>query len=433
MTISSTAARRGLTALLAVAVVPLTVTPAAFAGSSSPAARATGAQVRVQRTTSPFSPNDDGHRDRVVVSYRLKGAARVSVEVKRGKKTVVSTRETSMGSGAHRFTWDGTAATGRRVADGRYRVLVHARAGGRIRTDAARVVVDTKPTVIDAGTLALSSNMLYPRTRVIEDVVVGNFDLTDLSRVGDWGVRNLPGRAIETTRAQVLDRAGHVVTTEPVSSVASREGGIDDPIHCGRCGRFTWDGHDSAGVLQPPGVYRIRIIQGRDAAGNPRVISGAQDVTVSDGRLVAKTTTRTYVAADAPRTGQPWTGCNDCPPGCSLTPSTTIPGGLALCAGSHYFTAPVTGRRTPYDRVAVAVTGASTRPGGWGTLQAGPLEWDAAVVQLYSGSQEAYGKFMPNTEVYPDDWPPPVLWRVEGNGYDVASFTVAITTYVPSS
>jgi hypothetical protein len=41
----------------------------------------------------------------------------------------------------------------------------------------------------------------------------------------------------------------------------------------------------------------------------------------------------------------------------------------------------------------------------------------------------------PNSEVYPNDWPDAAIWSVNSHGtsYDIASFKVQVSTYVPVS
>jgi hypothetical protein len=215
--------RRLIPALLAAALLPFAAAPAGAASPdrSQPATRA-AAQVRILDSTSPFSPNGDGHHDRVAVRYRLTGEARVRVEVTYRGKTVFRTAPKAVRPGKRSFTWDGTRANGKRVADGRYRVVVRATAHGATRTDSTTVAVRTAPTRVDAGILKLSSDTVYPYATVINDVVVGNFNLTTPIVVGDTDLRRTPERVVSAVRAQVVDKAGHVISVEPLTVTDSR-------------------------------------------------------------------------------------------------------------------------------------------------------------------------------------------------------------------
>ncbi|GAA1779688.1 hypothetical protein GCM10009795_027290 [Nocardioides hankookensis] len=430
--------------LTAAALLPFAAAPAAAASPdrSQPAARA--AQVRILGTGSQFSPNADGHRDRLAVRYRLSAPARVSVEVQHRGRTVVRTAPKVRRAGTRSFVWDGTLASGKRAADGAYRVVLHATGHATTRSDAARVVVDTSPTRLDVGTFGLSSDTVYPYATVIDDVVVGNFGFDSLYYGDTW---NEQQEWIAASRAQVVDRDGHVVATERFTPASPRTAGgsMDGPTSCGPCGRFTWDGRDSDGVRQAPGTYRIRVVHGRDAAGNLRIAGPVRAVTVSAAQLEPSTTVRDLLAADATRTYDIPTGCLGCEvSSCPPVDSTRFTGGLTFdrtpshCrVSSALFTTPVPGRRTPYDTFSVAATGGPSTEGGDGSADlrtytgltiepSHPMTGDATVsTDVVSVS--------PNSEVYPSDHAPSVTWLIDGlaGSYDIASFTVTIHTYVP--
>jgi flagellar hook assembly protein FlgD len=434
--------RRLISALLAAGLLPLAAAPAVAASPdrSQPAPRA-AAQVRVLGTTSPFSPNGDGHHDRVAVRYRLTDDARVSVEVKHRGKTVLRTAPKATHAGKRSFRWDGTRANGKHVADGRYRVVVRASAHGTTHTDATAVVLRAKPTRVGAGTLKLSSKTVYPYAKVIDDVVVGNVHLARSTGA------NASEESFQAARAQVLDRFGHVIVVEPVTLTNPRAAnGMDSPVSCGPCGRFTWDGRDSHGVRQAPGTYRIRVIRGRDSAGNVRLLTGTRAVTVSRQQLEEHTTVQDLLASEAPRSGPPPSGCIgcdfvNCPPGSS----TRFPGGMTFdltpprCEYSTaIYTAPVPGRRTPYDRFAVTATGGPSTEGASASAellnQLGP---DRSTYAMNGDATTATDTVLmwANSEVYATEWPPAVVWEVQGKtgSYDIASFKVEIHTYVPAA
>ncbi|GAA4747154.1 hypothetical protein GCM10023350_34920 [Nocardioides endophyticus] len=435
--------RRLIPALLAAVLLPVAAAPAvASAPDRSQPAPRTATQVRILDTTSPFSPNGDGTKDRVAVRYRLTSQARVSVEVTHRGKTVFRTAPETTRAGKRSFAWAGTRASGKRLPDGRYEVVVRASAHGANRTDSTAVVVRTSPTHLDAGTLKLSSNTVYPYAKVINDVVVGNFNLTSPLVVDGLDGYYYSSRVIEKLRAQVLDRAGRVVSTEPITS-APRSSERIGVATCVPCGRFTWDGRDSAGVRQPPGAYRIRVVQGRNAAGNARVLSDTRSVKVSRAQLEAKATIIDLAAAATPRSAEPPTGgCILCPYPCATTASTRYPDGLSFTTTSTtclptlgYFTVRVPGRRTPYDRFSVAATGGPSTPGASASAQltAGA---DSRATWTMTGDVTTPSSDRPmssNSEVYPADWPDAVIWSVRGlvGSYDVASFQVRLFTYAP--
>jgi len=413
---------------------------AASASDQSSEEQRSAVRVQVVDTNSPFSPNDDGHKDRAVVRYRLSQNAHVVVEVRHGAKTVFRTPSKATSAGNNAFRWKGQKTSGKRAADGRYRILIHATGRRDAWTASAMVTLRTRPTQLDAGDLELSSDTVYPYAKAINDVVVGNVSLP--GPVGGQDSLSV----VEYARAQVLDKTGRVISVEPVTEVERRALGMDDPVSCGRCGRFTWDGRDEAGVRQLPGTYRIRIVQGRDAAGNIRILTPPQQVKVSLQQLRRQTTTVTLLAADTPRTGMPDNGCMGCGEGaCYPTASTRFSGGLTFdltrpgCQRvTQLFTVPVPGRRTPYDRFGVAATGGPSSPGADTSATLSTVSgYYPPAVRLTgdtTATSQSSALMTPNTEVYPDAWPPAVIWEVSAStgSYDLASFTVVLDTFVPA-
>ena len=283
---------------------------AASPDRSQPAPRA-AALVRILDTTSPFSPNGDGHHDRVAVRYRLKGEARVSVEVERSGKTVFRTAPKTTRPGTRTFRWDGTRTSGRQVADGRYRVVVRAAAHGTSRTDCDR---GRRPDDADTAERRHHQAQQHHCVPVHRRSSTMSSSATSAYRRpsnGDCDARRR--RVIEASRAQVLDRSGRVIATEPVTCMARMIANDYQGRRCDPCGRFTWDGRDSDGVRLAPGAYRIRVVQGRDAAGNVRILSDTRTVRVSRAQLELKTTVVDLTPATTRQTVQPENGCNGCP------------------------------------------------------------------------------------------------------------------------
>jgi hypothetical protein len=89
-------------------IVPLTVIRTLSAVSASPAA---------------FSPNGDGRKDRLVVSFSLSAAADVRIRIEREGRWVASPLFGSFLAGPQRFAWDGARATGS-LRDGGYEAIV---------------------------------------------------------------------------------------------------------------------------------------------------------------------------------------------------------------------------------------------------------------------------------------------------------------------
>jgi len=80
----------------------------------------------VAATPAVFSPNDDGRRDRLVVTFSLAAAADVRVRVVRDGRWVASPLSASLLPGAQRLVWSGVRSSGR-LRDGSYAAVVDAR------------------------------------------------------------------------------------------------------------------------------------------------------------------------------------------------------------------------------------------------------------------------------------------------------------------
>jgi len=74
---------------------------------------------------SVFSPNGDGRKDRVTVSFSLSAPADVRVRVLREGRGVAGLLASSLPSGSHRLTWTGLRESGP-IRDGEYTVAVEA-------------------------------------------------------------------------------------------------------------------------------------------------------------------------------------------------------------------------------------------------------------------------------------------------------------------
>jgi flagellar hook assembly protein FlgD len=359
--------------------------------------------------------------------------------------------------GNHTFVWDGKRA-GRVVADGTYTITVLSRATkrGRARAASTRVVVDARYTSLGIGKAQnLSSTVVYPRTTVIHDVTVGVYNTFD-SRVGDTS----------RIRRQVLDSSGRVLDSEPLETV---RGYINSY-------RYTWDGRNDVGAVVAAGSYRLRLMQGRDNAGNPRVLQPLQPVTVSTQHLVARTTTISSTAQGVAhenvclRNPEPAYDCGD--HRSRSVPSTRFSDAVSYRSeqrtldvssrdGNYSYTiftettdiysVALTGRSTPYDTFSVTAHGGPAVAGDSdvATLSAYTARHRTGVpnppaVQMRGDTSSTLSDvhslgltpYRESNGNYPSVDPPLLRWYVgaaDGNEYDVSWFDVTYTRYVPAS
>jgi hypothetical protein len=94
-----------------------------------------------------FSPNGDGRRDRLTLTFALAAPAGVRIRVEREGRWVASPLLASYPIGTQRFVWDGRRSVGL-VRDGEYTAVVEATAGpGAIAFGVPFVVDATAPRV----------------------------------------------------------------------------------------------------------------------------------------------------------------------------------------------------------------------------------------------------------------------------------------------
>ena len=91
-----------------------------------------------------FSPNGDGRRDRLTLSFALAAPAGVRIRVEREGRWVASPLLASYPIGTQRFVWDGMRSVGL-VRDGAYTAVVEATAGPGTIAFAVPFVVDSTP------------------------------------------------------------------------------------------------------------------------------------------------------------------------------------------------------------------------------------------------------------------------------------------------
>src|SRR4249919_320016 len=93
-------------------------------------------------TPVAFSPNDDGRKDRLTLTFSLAAPADVRVRVEREGRWVASPLITSLTPGLQRFVWDGARGTGP-IRGGEYRAVVEAEDGAGAISYGVPFVSDT--------------------------------------------------------------------------------------------------------------------------------------------------------------------------------------------------------------------------------------------------------------------------------------------------
>lgn len=419
----------------------LLVVPAALtgAGTAPVPARADGWErpLLAVKATVYFSPDDDRSKDVARIPITLAQRAEVTVKVARSyagrhDPIVGPVHLGKLSAGRHRWTWDGHRDDGRRVTDGRYLVIVNARAtaDGTARKRYATVEADT---TYDAAALSAYSRTVYPRTTVTDDYIA----------FGNGRDRGSDQVARGTLR--ITDRAGRVV--------AERE----DPYRPW-LGEYPvlWDGRDDRGRPLPAGRYWARFV-GIDKAGNTGP-STRLPVRVARVPLVEATGSETLppdatVAPPAATDG----GDDPMPVPCgTVVPSTVYddPGALSFRSSTacpdpvwrpHYATA---GRGFELDVDAprgvrsarVLMRGRPTADGETDTAELGlrvPYGVSATVSSPASpGESLTATPFATVAGWRPQHVPPTgVWWQVTTRGddsYDVASYTVEYTYLTPA-
>lgn len=193
-----------------------------------------------------FSPNGDGRVDRARVTFKVKKADDVTVEMVDSDGDPVKTLLDDRHIDAYApikpaLRWDGTDDDGKTVPDGRYRVRITLRHLGRSVIPQRSILKDTKP----------------PQPKV-----------TSVGPTKSYGPELLPGPEgggkaevhfgpALGTRAQI-----HVFRTGPGAPRAVRA----DRLRAGQT-QWDWDGTDGDGRRVSPGTYVV-VPEWRDAAGN---------------------------------------------------------------------------------------------------------------------------------------------------------------------
>ncbi|MEV4423461.1 FlgD immunoglobulin-like domain containing protein [Patulibacter sp. NPDC049589] len=240
-----------------------------------------------------FSPDGDGHRDKLAIYFVVKRAQPITVQVVDPGGQVVRTLATDVHAKAYtrnRFVWDGKDDAGRVATDGRYRLKVVLEDEGRsivaqtksfeLRTDPPRPsvrgisiaggapgegrailpTVDGKPLVASLRLRGWEPSARVVRTGPGAPTVVKDLKVEGIER--------------DTSGTQLSDAAGQ------------------PRVYRARTGTATWDGTLEDGSPAPAGTYVIQVCV-RDRAGvrgcGPRAaVGGGLPGTEDDGRLRGK-------------------------------------------------------------------------------------------------------------------------------------------------
>jgi hypothetical protein len=200
--------------------------------------------VQQFNATYVFSPNGDGRFDRAHVTFKVKKADDVTVEMIDKDGDPVKTLMDDRHLGAYApikpsLSWDGTGDDGKVVPDGRYRVRITLRHLGRSVIPQRSLLKDTTP----------------PQPKVLS-----------IGPETAYGPELLPepgGKAAEVhflpaqRKAEVMVFRTAPGAPKPVRTVALKQGAEE----------WDWDGANDAGRRVSPGTYLV-VLQWRDPAGN---------------------------------------------------------------------------------------------------------------------------------------------------------------------
>ena len=129
-----------------------------------------------------FSPNGDGRRDRLTVTFALAAPAGVRIRVEREGRWVATPLLASYPTGTQRFVWDGMRGVGL-VRDGEYTAVVEATAGpGAISFGVPFAVDSTAPRVRILAGAGLRVNVNEPS--VLTLVIDGQALRREVKRAG---------------------------------------------------------------------------------------------------------------------------------------------------------------------------------------------------------------------------------------------------------
>jgi flagellar hook assembly protein FlgD len=178
-------------------------------------------------TPDPFSPNGDGVKESTTIQGTFNHSVGYSLQIKTSTGMIVRTFSGLAWAGIS-HAWDGRNASGVRVADGVYTyVLTGTDVGGSSASLSGTVALDTVAPVL-AG-LADAPDPFRPSLGQSATI---SFTLSEPSYV----------------TLRIYNNAGSLVRTLLSNSLrpATSQG-------------VTWNGKNSSGALQPPGIYTYRV------------------------------------------------------------------------------------------------------------------------------------------------------------------------------
>ena len=194
--------------------------------------------------TPRFSPNGDGRKDRARVTFKVKKADDVTVQVLDADGDVVKTLLDDRHLKAYQpilpsLAWDGTTDSGAIAPDGRYRIRITLRREGRSLIPEWSILKDTQPPVPLVTSIGPQRQ---PGPELLPEPGGGPANIHFGPALGHARIhifRTAPGRP-----RQVLERG-----LAPGATA------------------FSWDGKDDAGRQVPAGTY-LAVPEWRDATGN---------------------------------------------------------------------------------------------------------------------------------------------------------------------
>jgi N-acetylmuramoyl-L-alanine amidase len=158
-----------------------------------------------------FTPNGDGLSDTTAISYELGGPASVRIDLQTEQGMPLATLQTaSRAAGRHRFAWNGAG-----YPDGRYRIVVAARAAGREVTGTTDVVLSRT-----LSRFAILPSAISPNGDGRSDSLTASFNVS-ISALAQLSIRR--GTANVVSVLDALMPAGPHTITWP--------GGVRDGVY----------------------------------------------------------------------------------------------------------------------------------------------------------------------------------------------------------
>lgn len=206
-----------------------------------------------------FSPNKDGVKDTLEITYVLSSSATISLYITDQNDVVIYTFEENKICNAnveYQYVWDGKEVSGNTVNDGIYNIVLAITdpVNGTVKKRTLSTVVDTQ---IDASLLSVQPEVFSPNNDGDDDSTTVSININE----------NL------SIHADVVD-INNVVVRTLITSAEYTMGKHN----------IVWDGKDDAGVLLPNGEYKIRINL-NDIAGNTTTFLCIVHLDIINGKI----------------------------------------------------------------------------------------------------------------------------------------------------